>query len=166
MYLTSRKSTFKKSLIVISSIALAIGLTSCGAGPDAATRMIKQVTDGVDVDLGAIKIRTVLIVAQPNGAGTLVASIVNQGSTPDELKKITINGAEVNFTVSKVLAQNVLTSFEGRASNASAVVPVLNAVTGSRVEVIFSFALGGDARVSALIVEKSGIYANVGDVIP
>ncbi len=153
-------------LAIISSAVLAIGLTSCGAGPDAPTRMIKQVTDGVDVDLGEIKIRTVLIVAQPSGAGALIASIVNQGSAPDQLRKISINGTEVKFIVSKALEQNVLTSFEGEASNASAVIPVLNAVAGSRVDVIFSFAVGGDARVNALIVEKSGIYSNVGNAIP
>ena len=64
--------------LIIALISSSLLLTSCAAGGQAPTRLIKQVTDGVDKDAGAIKIRNVVVVATDAGAGTLVAYIVNQ----------------------------------------------------------------------------------------
>jgi hypothetical protein len=41
----------KKVLAPFIAIALALTLTACGPGQDAPTRMIKQVTDGVELSL-------------------------------------------------------------------------------------------------------------------
>jgi hypothetical protein len=41
----------KKAVTSLIAISLALTLTACGPGQDAPTRMIKQVTDGVELSL-------------------------------------------------------------------------------------------------------------------
>ncbi|MEY3894067.1 MAG: hypothetical protein RIR78_845 [Actinomycetota bacterium] len=69
---------------------LALTLTACGAGQNATTRQVKQVTDGVELsvkDNGVdIKIRNLLLVSTANGDAVVVGTIVNSGVTEDKLK--------------------------------------------------------------------------------
>ena len=83
-----------RKLATATAALLSVGLlTGCtAAGKDAPTSKIRQVTDGVERDSGAIKLRNVLLVAQPDGSAVLVGTIVNQGSTADAITAITANG--------------------------------------------------------------------------
>jgi len=58
----------------------ALLLTGCGAGPDAETRLIKQVTDGIEANIGDLRMVNVLLVAQPDGSAVLVGTVVNNGT--------------------------------------------------------------------------------------
>ena len=80
-----------------------VTLTGCASGGQAPTRIIKQVTDGVEKDLGDLKIRNVKIVALPDGSGTLVGFIVNHNDNADELAAIVVNGQRAELATEAVL---------------------------------------------------------------
>ncbi|NDE71649.1 MAG: hypothetical protein EB054_02910 [Actinobacteria bacterium] len=147
--------------MVVALIASSLLLTSCAAGGQAPTRNIKQVTDGVDKDAGALKLRNVVVVATASGAGTLVSYLVNQGNDPDQLAGITINGQKAELTTAAPLSKNKAMIFEGEAANAKAKVVTLGAVAGDRVPVVFYFANAGKVELDVLVVENTGIYSSI-----
>ena len=136
-------------------------LTGCAAGGQAPTRLIKQVTDGVEKDAGDLKIRNVKIVALPDGSGTLVGFIVNQAPEADGLAAITINGQRAELVSDVVLNQNKPMIFEGDAANAKAKIAVLGVKPGYRVPVVMYFAKGGKVELDALVVAYTGIYSSI-----
>lgn len=157
----------RKIAIVTLSVSLALSLSACGSGKDAPTKMITQVTDGVDGSVTTygnnIKVNSVLLVAQANGSAVLVGTITNENPTVDTLLGIAVGG--VNATLSQKsfpLKQNEPVRFAGDSANASAVVPGLNAVPGNRVKVQLFFASAGELTLDAIVRERSGVYANVG----
>lgn len=157
----------RKIAIVTVSISLAFSLSACGAGTNAPTAMINQVTDGVDGSITTygnnLDVRSVLLVSQADGSANLVGTIVNKNSTQDTLIGITING--INATLSQptiALTQNSAIRFAGETANASAIIPGLNATVGTRVKVQLSFASAGELTLDAIVRDRSGAYANVG----
>ena len=157
----------RKVAAVTISISLAFSLSACGAGNDAPTRMITQVTDGVDGSVTTygnnIKVSSLLLVAQADGSAVLVGTIINENPTVDTLLAITVGG--INTTLSQKsfsLKQNAPVRFAGDTANASGVVPGLNAAPGTRVKVQLSFASAGELTLDALVLARSGVYANVG----
>lgn len=152
---------------VTLSISLAFSLSACGAGKDSATRMTTQVTDGVDgsvTTLGNnIKVSSLLLVTQTDGSAVVVGTIVNENPTPDSLLAIGINGKVATLSSTTLpLVQNMPIRFAGDTSNASAVLPGLNAVAGTRQTVQLFFANAGELDLDALVRARSGVYANVG----
>lgn len=157
----------RKFAVVTLSVSLALSLSACGSGKDAPTKMITQVTDGVDGTINSygsdIKVNSILLVAQPDGSAVLVGAIVNENPKADALLGISVRG--VNATLSQKdlpLNQNVAVRFAGDSANASAVVPGLNAAPGTRVKVQLNFAEAGELTLDAIVRERSGVYANVG----
>lgn len=157
----------RKFAVVTLSVSLALSLSACGSGKDAPTKMITQVTDGVDGSITTygndIKVNSILLVAQSDGSAVLVGSIVNENPTEDMLLGITVGG--VNATLSQKdlpLKQNEAVRFAGESANASAVVPGLNAAPGTRVKVQLFFASAGELTLDAIVRERSGVYENVG----
>lgn len=149
----------KKAIGVLAASTML--LTGCAAGGQAPTRVIKQVTDGVEKDAGALKIRNVKIVALPDGSGTLVGFIVNHAQEADGLAAITINGQRAELVSDVVLNQNKPMIFEGDSANAKAKIAVLGVKPGYRVPVVMYFAKGGKVELDALVVANTGIYSSI-----
>ena len=157
----------RKVAILSLSISLALSLSACATGKDAPTKLVTQVTDGVDGSITTygndLKVSSVLLVAQSDGAAVLVGTITNEIPTADTLLGITVGGIKANLSqVSLALKQNEPVRFAGDSANASATVPGLNALPGTRVKVELSFASAGLLTLDALVLERSGVYANVG----
>jgi len=157
----------RKVAVVTLSVSLALSLSACATGKDAPTKMITQVTDGVDGTITAygndIKVNSVLLVAQADGSAVLIGSVVNENPTEDTLLGITVGG--VNATLSQKsfsLKQNEPVRFAGDSANASAIIPGLNVAPGNRVKVQLFFASAGELTLDAIVRERSGVYANVG----
>ena len=146
--------------LLLTSLGLT-GLTGCAAGGNAETRNIRQVTDGVEKDLSAIKLRNVKIVALPDGSGTLVGFIVNQAQEADGLAAITINGQRAELVSDVVLNQNKPMIFEGDSANAKAKIAALGVKPGYRVPVVMYFVNGGKVELDALVVANTGIYSSI-----
>ena len=147
--------------LVGALLASSVALTGCASGGQAPTRIIKQVTDGVERDLGDLKIRNVKIVALPDGSGTLVGFIVNHNDNADELAAIVGNGQRAELVTEAVLTKNDPMIFEGDSANAKAKIATLGATPGYRVPVILYFAKGGKVELDALVVANTGIYSSI-----
>lgn len=163
--ITSRLNTrLHKSVGLVAAVASVLLLSACGAsGPDAPTRNIKQVSDGVEANSGAIAVRDVLLVAQPDGSAALVGTFINEGAAPDALTGITVNGVAATLSSpSFPLLQNKPVIFSGDTANASGSVASLSVPTGTRIPVVISFQSAPSVTVSALVRAKSDYFANVG----
>ena len=144
---------------------LTISLTGCGAGLNAETRNLKQVTDGVEATVNTdgnnIKVVNLLVVETADGAGVLVGTLVNSMDQEDALLGVAINGQIANVTGSNVLAKNKPVIFEGPSANIKAVVPVLGAKAGQRVQVTMFFARAGEVTMQAIIRDQRDDYAGI-----
>jgi len=155
----------RRTLTALLIASLAISLSGCGAGTNAATRNIKQVTDGVEgaitTDGNNIKLVNILVVATAEGAGVLVGTVVNSMPTEDALLGVAINGQVATVTGSNSLMQNSPIIFEGPSTNAKAVVTALGATPGQSVQVTMFFARAGQVNVQAIIRDQRDTYAGV-----
>ena len=144
---------------------LSISLTGCGAGLNASTRNIKQVTDGVEATVNTdgnnIKVVNLLVVETAQGAGVLVGTLVNSLDQEDALLGVAINGQVATVTGSNVLAKNKPVIFEGPSANIKAVVQSLGAKAGQSVQVTMFFARAGQVTVQAIIRDQRDTYAGI-----
>ena len=149
--------------IVIAS--LAISLTGCGAGLNAATRQITQVTDGVEAwvksDEYNIKVVNLLVVAAPGGNAVLVGTIINAADKADALLGVAIGGTVATVTGVNTLPKNTPIIFEGDRANAKAVLAGFGVAAGARVKVTLFFARAGEITVDAIVRQASDEYANI-----
>jgi hypothetical protein len=149
-------NTFKKLVVML---IVATTITGCGSGQTAATRNIKQVTDGVEGESDGIKLRNVLIVKTASAEGVLVATVVNTSDNADSIVGVAIGGAMTNFVAkSNELKKNKPIIFVGDSANADAYIPVLNTSAGERIDITFTFAKTAPVTVNALVVNGEGIY--------
>ncbi len=155
--------TIKPFAALAGALVAVLSLSACGAsGPDAPTRNTKKVTDGAEVDSGAIKVRDLLLVAQPDGSAVLVATIINSADSADALTGITANGITgLIGNAPVVLATDKPAIFSGVSANAVAVIPSLNVQPGNRVPVILTFTGTPEIKIDAIVREQAGIYADV-----
>jgi hypothetical protein len=147
--------------LIAALAASSLLLSGCAAGGNAPTRLIKQVTDGVEADIEDIKIRNVAVVAIPDGTATLLAYLVNWSDTSDQLVAVTINGVRVALTGVNILEKNKPIIFEGEAANAKGKAPVLTVAPGYRTEVVFYFRDAGKVELDALVLSNTGIYSSI-----
>lgn len=153
--------------VVALSITLGLSLTACGAGNDAATRQITQVTDGVDGSVTSygsdLKLTSMLLVAQTDGSAVLVGSIVNRTSKDDVLLGIMVGGITATLSQNELpLPQNTPLFFSGDSANASAVIPGLNAAIGTRLKLHIFFGIAGEVILDVIVRERAAEYALVG----
>ena len=144
---------------------LSISLTGCGAGLNASTRNIKQVTDGVEATVNTdgnnIKVVNLLVVETAQGAGVLVGTLVNSLDQEDALLGVAINGQVATVTGSNVLAKNKPVIFEGPSANIKAVVQSLGAKAGESIQITLFFARAGEVTVQAVIRDQRDDYAGI-----
>ena len=161
-----RRPYIKKISIAFVASALALTLTACtGAGPNAATRLIKRVTDGneatVTTDGNDLSISNLLLIATEDGSAVVVGTIVNHTTTPDALLGISAGGATAKITGEQNLLQNQPIRFEGDSANAKAVFTGVGAQAGKNVKLSLAFARAGVVTLDVIIRDKRDTYANV-----
>jgi hypothetical protein len=140
---------------------LATTLTACGSGRTAETRMIKQVTDGVEAQSNEIRLRNILIVKNENSDGVLVGTLVNWSDETDAVTGITINGVAVTQSApSFELLKNKPVIFAGESANADAFTPLTQGA-GQRVPIVFTFEKASPLTLDALIVENLEWYKDL-----
>lgn len=150
--------------ILIASLS---ALTGCAAGPNAATRLITQVTDGVDGESGAVKLRNFKLVLQPDSSAVVVGTIVNQDEAEDAVIGATINGERARIWAnggavdSLPLTLNKPQTFAGPSATAYIYTPYLGVKAGYRVPVEIVLARGGIVELDVLIREKDLEFADV-----
>ncbi len=155
----------RRTITIISAALIAISLTACGAGQNAATRNITQVTDGVELKVtqngSAIKIVNLLLVATETGDAVVVGTIINQGAQADQLLGIAVGGSTATITGETTLNQNAPLRFEGESANVKAVFAGVSAVAGRHVKLSLGFARAGMVTAEVIIRDKRDAYKNV-----
>ena len=149
----------------VIAASLALTLTACGPGQDAPTRMIRQVTDGVELsvkDNGVdIKILNLLLVSTSTGDAVVVGTIVNNGTTEDKLLGIAVGTNQAVLTGETVLKQNAPIRFEGDSANAKAVFLGVSPVAGRHVKISLGFARAGFVTAEVIIRDQRDTYKDV-----
>ena len=144
---------------VIATIAIAATVTGCGSGQMASTRLIKQVTDGVEAQTDEIRLRNVKVIKTSTGSGVLIGTLVNWSDTSDQITSVTINNQPAIYTAkSSELLRNKPITFVGDIANADAYIQTLDKEPGYRIPVTFTFASAAPVTLDTLIVNGDGIY--------
>jgi len=155
----------RTSIVITSALAFSLLLSGCGAGQNAATRMITRVTDGTEVTIrengSEIRVVNLTLVDTEDGAAVVVATIVNQGTEPDQLLGISVQGVQAALTGEVNLLPNKPLFFEGEQANAKAVFPGANPKPGTHVTVSIGFAKAGFVTAEVIIRDKRDDFKNV-----
>ena len=158
------KKNLKSAISALFGALLIVGLAGCSAsGPNAETRNIRQVTDGVEGTSGAIKALNVLLVTQEDGSAVLVGTFVNTSEDRDAITAITANGIVGEISVSTLDQYSGPAIFAGDSANSTAKFPGLNAKASDHVELEVTFGNAAPLKLSALVRAKADEYANVGN---
>ncbi|CAN2172104.1 hypothetical protein MCEMRE26_00075 [Candidatus Nanopelagicaceae bacterium] len=161
-----RQTSLKKISIAFITSALALTLTSCaGAGPDAATRLIKRVTDGAEVTLkdnGAnLSVSNLLLVATEDGSAVVVGTFVNYAEEKDSLIGLSVNGVPAVITGATDLKLNQPLRFEGDSATSKGVFSGVGAVPGVNVPLTLTFDRAGEVTTNVIIRDQRDDYKNV-----
>lgn len=160
-----RRFAIKNSLAATISLALIFSLSGCGAGPNAATRLINQVTDGAEAKVrnadSDLMIANFLLVATEDGSAVVVGTIINRAPREDALLGIKVGDAIATITGQQNLPQNEPIRFEGDIATSKAVFAGVGAEPGKNVSVTLAFAIAGEVNLTAIIRDKRDDYANV-----
>ena len=155
----------RTSIYIASTFVLAFALSGCAAGLNAETRNITRVTDGneitIDENGSEIRVVNLTLVDTGDGAAVIVGTIVNQGSDPDQLLGLSVNGVEAELTGERNLLTNKPITFEGEQANAKAVFYGVNPEAGTNVRVSLGFAKAGFVSAEVIIRDKRDDFKNV-----
>ena len=144
---------------VIALIIITSSLTGCGSGQMASTRLIKQVTDGVEAQTDEIRLRNVKVIKTSTGSGVLIGTLVNWSDKSDVITSVTINNQPAIYTAkTSELLRNKPITFVGEIANADAYISMLDKEPGYRIPVTFTFAFAAPVTLDTLIVNGDGIY--------
>ena len=146
-------------LLVLTIVAAT--LTGCGSGRTAETRMIKQVTDGVEAQSNEIRVRNLLIVKNELSEGILVGTLVNWSDEVDAITGISIDNLPTTVSSSRLeLRKNKPVVFAGESANADAAAVITQSI-GQRIPVIITFEKAAPITLDALIVENVEWYKDL-----
>ena len=155
----------RTSIYIASTFVLAFALSGCAAGLNAETRNITRVTDGneitIDENGSEIRVINLTLVDTGDGAAVIVGTIINQGSDPDQLLGLSVNGVEAELTGERNLLTNKPITFEGEQANAKAVFYGVNPEAGTNVRVSLGFAKAGLVSAEVIIRDKRDDFKNV-----
>ena len=155
----------RRTLSALAIASLAVSLTGCGAGLNAETRKIKQVTDGAEASIvtpeNNIRVVNLLVVAAEGGTGVLVGTIVSASENEDALLGVAINGTVAQYTGKNTLPKNSPIIFEGPSANAKAVLYGFGAKPGTHVRVTMFFARAGEITRDVIVRDNTFEYAGV-----
>jgi hypothetical protein len=147
---------------VIATIAIATMVTGCASGQMAQTRLIKQVTDGVEAQSDEIRLRNVKVIKSASGEGILIGTLVNWSDKTDVITSVSINNLPATYTAeTSELLRNKPITFVGQVANADAFIENLDKTPGYRIPVTFTFANAAPVTLDTLIVNGDGIYENL-----
>ena len=155
----------RRTLSAIAIASLAVSLTGCGAGFNASSRQVTQVTDGAEASIisteNNIRVVNLLVVAADGGTGVLVGTIVSASDNEDALLGVAINGTVAQLTGKNTLPKNSPIIFEGPSANAKAILPGFGAQPGTHVRVTMFFARAGEITKDVIVRDNTDEYSGI-----
>ena len=160
------RTHFKNISLAFTAVALALSLTACsGSGPNAATRLVKKVTDGAEIMIknegNNISVTNLLLVATEDGSAVVVGTIINYSEERDALLGISVNNVAASITGEQNLDQNKPVRFEGDVATTKAVFNGVGAEAGKNVKLSLAFARAGVVTTNVIIRDKRDDYKNI-----
>ena len=160
------RTHFKNISLAFTAVALALSLTACsGSGPNAATRLVKKVTDGAEITIknegNNISVTNLLLVATEDGSAVVVGTIINYSEERDALLGISVNNVAAAITGEQNLDQNKPVRFEGDVATTKAVFNGVGAEAGKNVKLSLAFARAGVVTTNVIIRDKRDDYKNI-----
>jgi PBP1b-binding outer membrane lipoprotein LpoB len=160
-----RRTNTSKTKIIIAAFVIATLISGCAAGGNAETRLINQVTDGVEGESNEIQVRNLKVIKQVDGTGVLIGTFINWADEADAISSITIDGLPAVLIADSLdLNKNTPITFVGDIANADASVANMTALAGYRIPVIVTFAKAAPIEFDALIVTADGIYTDIANM--
>jgi PBP1b-binding outer membrane lipoprotein LpoB len=160
----SRTNT-SKTKIIIAVFVIATLISGCAAGGNAETRLINQVTDGVEGESNEIQVRNLKVIKQVDGTGVLIGTFINWADEADAISSITIDGQPAVLIADSLdLNKNTPITFVGDIANADAAVANMTSLEGYRVPVVVTFLKAAPIEFDALIVTADGIYTDIANM--
>jgi PBP1b-binding outer membrane lipoprotein LpoB len=157
-----RRTNTSKTKIIIAAFVIATFISGCAAGGNAETRMINQVTDGVEGESNEIQVRNLKVIKQVDGTGVLIGTFINWADEADAISSITIDGQPAVLIADSLdLNKNTPITFVGDIANADAAVANMTALAGYRIPVVVTFMKAAPIEFDALIVTADGIYTDI-----
>ena len=157
-----RRTNTSKTKIIIAAFVIATLISGCAAGGNAETRLINQVTDGVEGESNEIQVRNLKVIKQVDGTGVLIGTFINWADDADAISSITIDGLPAVLIADSLdLNKNTPITFVGDIANADAAVANMTALAGYRIPVVVTFAKAAPIEFDALIVTADGIYTDI-----
>lgn len=157
---------------VFLAVSLTFSLTACGYGSVAETAKMGPAGSGMDVVIGQMKVQEVLVINDGTNA-VVTAVIINSGTETETLIGIGVNKQLVEFidttsgspvvmdAVAIAAKSSVSLSFTAPLgallNNKDGLLPS----AGSTVNVDFTFANSGFAKVEAIVFANDDIYSTV-----
>ena len=156
------RTTTSKTKIIVAAFVIATLISGCAAGGNAETRMINQVTDGVEGESNEIQVRNLKVIKQVDGTGVLIGTFINWADEADAISSITIDGQPAVLVAESLdLNKNSPITFVGDIANADASVANMSALAGYRIPVVVTFMKAAPIEFDALIVTADGIYTDI-----
>ncbi len=159
------RTRIKNLSLAFTAVVLALSLTACGSGPNAATRQVVKVTDGAEIliksDGNNISITNLLLVATEDGSAVVVGTIINYSEERDALLGISANRVGAVITGEQNLDQNKPVRFEGDVATTKAVFSGVGAQPGNNVMLSLAFARAGVVTTNVIIRDKRDDYKNI-----
>ena len=157
-----RRTNTSKTKIIIAVFVIATLISGCAAGGNAETRLINQVTDGVEGESNEIQVRNLKVIKQVDGTGVLIGTFINWSDESDAISSITIDGLPAVLIADSLdLNKNTPITFVGDIANADAAVANMTALAGYRIPVVVTFLKAAPIEFDALIVTADGIYTDI-----
>ena len=159
------RTRIKNLSLAFTAVVLALSLTACGSGPNAATRLVKKVTDGAEIMIKSegnnISVTNLLLVATEDGSAVVVGTIINYSEERDALLGISANNVGAVITGEQNLDQNKPVRFEGDVATTKAVFNGVGAEAGKNVKLSLAFARAGVVTTNVIIRDKRDDYKNI-----
>lgn len=148
----------------IAAAVAALLLGGCGvATPIPDTQAMRPAGNGVDTKVGSLLVQDTVIVLGESGVASLSATVLNTGAADDAVVQVAIAGAAAVLTPAELTVSPEAPLRFGYRSSVYADLPAAAStlVAGTTAEVTYTFAAAGTVTVHALVVEATGMYAEV-----
>jgi len=161
------RRTARITAVATLSLATAGLVTGCWNGPDAQTT--QQVTmnsgNGTQATVGPLRIENATVVLGEDGTASLIMSVFNNGTSPDNLAGATVNGIPAALPEAAEILPGGFRAYgygvEGNPPVDFLAVEGLDVAQSSYVPVTLAFVNAGTVEMSVITVPPAGIYAGL-----
>lgn len=156
-----------RRLAAASTLLLALSLSGCGTGGDAATNQQYQPGVGANLRTGDVQLYNALLVESEDGTVALSAGLLNTTDTAQTLESVSLAPADGGSPVTVEPAADVaLTPGQlftiGRAGEVAGV-ETDDLVAGRYATLTLTFSGAGEVSIEAPVVARSETYASVAE---